>query len=126
VRNNRSRFEESFLRAQRMKLSDAIKKLQGQESKRSATAAQIEGRRRDLLATYTGDPTAANRQLERILKGNDLTDVSYLLRGLRVSRSVGRVVIMSGGRLAGYGTGFLIEPRQRWRVWRRPLPSLDA
>jgi hypothetical protein len=24
------------------------------------------------------------------------------------------------------GTGFLIEPRQRWRVWRRSVPSLDA
>ena len=33
-----------------------------------------------------------------------------LLRGLVVARSVGRVVIRQRGRVAGYGTGFLVAP----------------
>lgn len=49
---------------------------------------------------------------ERILGQNDLMSVSYLEYGLRVSRSVGRVLICnSSNRLIGYGTGFMVSPR---------------
>jgi endonuclease I/V8-like Glu-specific endopeptidase len=49
---------------------------------------------------------------ERVLGRSDLTSVCFLERGLKVSRTVGRVRIGdSRGRLSGYGTGFLVSPR---------------
>lgn len=54
------------------------------------------------------------RQLvqERILGQNDLMPVSYLEYALRVSQSVGRVIIRSNSlRVIGYGTGSIISPR---------------
>jgi endonuclease G, mitochondrial len=54
------------------------------------------------------------RQLvqERILGQNDLMPVSYLEYALRVSQSVGRVIIRSNSlRVIGYGTGSMISPR---------------
>lgn len=49
---------------------------------------------------------------ERILGQNDLMSVSYLEYGLRVSRSIGRILIRnSSNRLVGYGTGFMVSPR---------------
>lgn len=50
--------------------------------------------------------------LERILNGNDLMPINYLEKGLRASRSVGRVSICnSAGQVIGFGTGFLVAPR---------------
>lgn len=47
--------------------------------------------------------------LERILKGNDLTNINYLDKGQHVAQSVGRINVKSRhGRLLGYGTGFLV------------------
>ena len=54
------------------------------------------------------------RQLvqERVLGQNDLMPVSYLEYALRVSQSVGRVIIRSSSlRVIGYGTGSMISPR---------------
>jgi endonuclease G, mitochondrial len=54
------------------------------------------------------------RQLvqERVLGQNDLMPVSYLEYALRVSQSVGRVIIRSNSlRVIGYGTGSMISPR---------------
>jgi endonuclease G, mitochondrial len=59
-------------------------------------------------------PAADLRQLvqERILGQNDLMPVSYLEYALRVSQSVGRVIIRSNSqRVIGYGTGSMISPR---------------
>lgn len=48
---------------------------------------------------------------ERILNKNNLMSVNYLERGLRVSRSVGRVRIRSAqGQTLGFGTGFMVSP----------------
>jgi len=50
--------------------------------------------------------------VERIIGKNELMSAGFLIKGSRVCRSVGRVVIRSGsGSVLGYGTGFLISPR---------------
>ncbi len=54
------------------------------------------------------------RQLvqERVLGQNDLMPVSYLEYALRVSQSVGRVIIRNSSlRAIGYGTGSMVSPR---------------
>jgi endonuclease G, mitochondrial len=54
------------------------------------------------------------RQLvqERVLGQNDLMPVSYLEYALRVSQSVGRVIIRNSNlRVIGYGTGSMVSPR---------------
>ncbi|MDY7230187.1 endonuclease [Hyalangium rubrum] len=66
------------------------------------------------LRTKIVPATAEPAQLvyERVLGRSDLTSVCFLERGLKVSRSVGRVHIGdSRGRVVGYGTGFLVSPR---------------
>lgn len=51
-------------------------------------------------------------RLERAIGKNDLVEVSFLERGLRVARTVGRIWVGAGGdRPAAWGTGFLISPR---------------
>jgi endonuclease I/V8-like Glu-specific endopeptidase len=48
---------------------------------------------------------------ERQIGQNDLMSVSYLEFALQVSRSICRIIIRgSNGRVAGYGTGFLVSP----------------
>ncbi len=50
--------------------------------------------------------------LERVLGKNDLMSITYLERGLRVARSVGRVRIRNAaGTTRGFGTGSLVSPR---------------
>ena len=90
-------------------LERAIAQLKKDDSLRKASPKQI-ARRKDLLADQFDDPDMAEVRLERIMAGNDLTDISYLTTGLAKSRSVGRVVIRDHGRVIGYGTGFLVAP----------------
>lgn len=73
------------------------------------TADAIENRQRSLLQ-QNDDPALAQLRLERILQGNELTDINYLAQGLSCARSVCRIVLRKQGRLLGYGTGFLIAP----------------
>jgi len=62
------------------------------------------------LVPRTAEP--AQRVYERVLGRSDLTSVCFLERGLKVSRSVGRIHIGdSRGRVMGYGTGFMVSPR---------------
>lgn len=72
-------------------------------------AEAIENRQRTLLQ-QNDDPAIAQVRLERILQGNELTDINYLAQGLSCARSVCRIVIRRQGRLIGYGTGFLVAP----------------
>ncbi|MCA9045040.1 MAG: trypsin-like peptidase domain-containing protein [Planctomycetaceae bacterium] len=52
------------------------------------------------------DPT-----LERVLGGNDLMPIAYLLRGQQCARSVGRIRIRDkNGQGVGFGTGFFVSP----------------
>lgn len=66
---------------------------------------------RSLEALSPDMQTADVLGLERLLGRNDLVDVGFLERGYHASRAVGRIAIRSGGRVVGYGTGFLIAPR---------------
>ncbi len=50
-------------------------------------------------------------EFERILGSNDLVDINYLERGLQVSRSVCRIILIGpGGGERGYATGFMVSP----------------
>ncbi|HVG60135.1 MAG TPA: endonuclease [Hyalangium sp.] len=65
-----------------------------------------------LARVVPGTAEPAKLVYERVLGHSDLTSVCFLERGLKVSRTVGRVRIRdSRGRLGGYGTGFLVSPR---------------
>lgn len=103
----RERSNEAARRATAQNLENIIKSLW--DEKRRASQKQIEQRRTVLLEQYE-DPTIANVRLERILKGNDLSDITYLARGLLRARSVCRVVMREGSRVVGYGSGFLVAP----------------
>lgn len=90
-------------------LQQAVSRLQSPGQKLPASDQQRSGRRR-LLADAGVNASQIDMQLERILAGNDLTDINYLAIGLACAQSVGRVVIRQNGVVAGYGTGFLIAP----------------
>lgn len=101
--------QESLERVRPVELEGIIRRLAQQENRRKAGQRQIEQRRAALLRQVS-DPLVASVRLERILHGNDLTDITYLAQGLRCARSVCRVVIRDHRGLLGYGTGFLIAP----------------
>lgn len=86
-----------------------IRRLANTETRSLSSTDQRSGRRR-LLSSQTGDRVLADQRLERILAGNDLTDISYLAIGLLRARAVGRIVIRRNGQLLGYATGFLAAP----------------
>ncbi len=76
-----------------------------------ASAADLAERRRFIQQTSESS-AEAQVSYERIIRGNELQDVNYLIRGTRAARAVGRIAIRErNGRLAGYGTGFLISDR---------------
>jgi endonuclease G, mitochondrial len=104
-----SEIKASAARAEAANLEGVIRRLSQTET-RVATRRQVE-QRRATLNRQIDDPEVVASRIERILNGNDLTDISYLLRGAACSRSVGRVVIRRKGKLIGYGTGFLVAPQ---------------
>lgn len=91
-------------------LEQAVQRLRSATTRPVRDRRQTENRRR-LLAKQTTDSALADIQLERILAGNDLTDINYLAIGLQRARSVGRILLREHGRPAGFATGFLIAPR---------------
>ncbi len=67
-------------------------------------------RMRTQVVPCTAEP--AQLVYERVMGRSDLTSVCFLERGLKVSRTVGRIHIGdSRGRVLGYGTGFMVSPR---------------
>ncbi|MFL6565451.1 MAG: trypsin-like serine peptidase, partial [Burkholderiales bacterium] len=108
MRNGTNRFKASLARAKAAHLDTLLKDVQVDEE-REATAQQVEARRL-AIQRDVADPLAARVRLERILKGNDLSDISYLEQGLAAGRPVCRIVLRRNGSLVGYGTGFLIAP----------------
>lgn len=90
-------------------LEAVIAALRRDDTRRLANPAQ-QANRRAQLAAQLNDPELADRQLERILRGNDLTDINYLAIGSGRARSAGRIVIRQNRRLLGYATGFLVAP----------------
>jgi endonuclease G len=64
-----------------------------------------------LAREATATSEEAQGMFERIIKGNDLTGIAYLEKGLRAAKAVGRVSVCdSSGEALGFGTGFLIAP----------------
>jgi endonuclease G, mitochondrial len=64
-----------------------------------------------LAREATATPAEAQGMFERIIKGNDLTGINYLEKGLRAAKSIGRIhVLDSSGQPLGFGTGFLVAP----------------
>eukprot|EP00439_Symbiodinium_sp_Y106_P089544 s1_g2080.t1 len=65
-----------------------------------------------LVADAKSNPSVGVHLLERIIDENELLDVSFLTLGNHLSHGVARVQIRSSsGRVAGYGTGFLVSDR---------------
>ncbi|HEY7241766.1 MAG TPA: DNA/RNA non-specific endonuclease [Burkholderiales bacterium] len=108
MRAGTDRFKASLTRAKAAHLDSLLKGVRVDEE-REATASQVEARRLAIQRNLA-DPLAARVRLERILKGNDLSDISYLEQGLVAGRPVCRIVLRRNGSLVGYGTGFLVAP----------------
>ena len=104
-----STINETASRAKEFKLEKIIEDLAGEKEPRVVSKKQIEDRR-TILYQQIDNPVEAGIRLERILQGNELTDISYLAQGIICSKSVARIIIKKGGRLVGYGTGSLIAP----------------
>lgn len=107
--NTREIAAQATRRAAAEHVGQAIDELAKGHEERAPSPAQVAAREAALLDTVR-DPDAAGRRLERVLGGNDLTDINYLSRGIRASRAVCRIEIRRNGRLEGYGTGFLVAP----------------
>jgi len=90
-------------------LETIIETLRKDDTHRRANPTQ-QANRREQLTAQLNDAELAQRQLERIMQGNDLTDINYLAIGMERARSVARVVIRQNRRLLGYATGFLVAP----------------
>jgi len=108
MRTGTDRFKASLARAKAAHLDALLKDVHVDET-REASAQQVEARRL-AIQRDVADPLAARVRLERILKGNDLSDISYLEQGLAAGRSVCRIALRRNGSLVGYGTGFLVAP----------------
>jgi endonuclease G, mitochondrial len=86
-----------------------MRRLGIETSKRGALCADTA---RAFTQVVPGTAEPARLVYERVIGRNDLTSVCFLERGLKVARSVGRVRIGDArGRLAGFGTGFMVSPR---------------
>jgi endonuclease G, mitochondrial len=65
-----------------------------------------------LVAAVRSEPETAKIVLERIIgEHNELQPVTFLTRGAKVARTVGRVSLRRAGRLIPIGTGFLVAPQ---------------
>lgn len=74
-------------------------------------AKRLQARQR-FLNESLGNTNSAREFQERIIQGNELQDVNYLARGARAANAIARVAMRDqSGRLAGYGSGFLVTPR---------------
>src|SRR5262245_16102038 len=108
MRTGTDRFKASLARAKAAHLDSLLKDVSVDEE-REAAAGEVAARRLAIQRNLA-DPLAARVRLERILKGNDLSDISYLEQGLVAGRPVCRIVLRLNGSLVGYGTGFLVAP----------------
>ena len=105
---NESIVREATKRANAENIQGKIEAL-AEVNNREATDRQKEQRLNTLL-NEVGNSSVAQKRLERILKGDDLTDISYLSLGVLRARTVCRVVICCSNVEEGYGTGFLVAP----------------
>jgi endonuclease G len=66
-------------------------------------------------ALYSDGVTVSGADFERMMGSNDLLDLNYLLRGLLVSQSVARIMLLGNpsdiGDIRGVATGFMVSPQ---------------
>jgi endonuclease G len=74
-----------------------------------ATDDQLADRRR-FLAESLGDRIRAETTYERVIEGNELQPVNYLIRGAAAAKPVCRLRFRDGAGNTGFATGFLIAP----------------
>jgi endonuclease G len=106
---DQSNMREAIRRARADNVKEKIQALSAKEIRPLPSAEQIE-HRLDTLTKQVGNRDEAARRLERILKGDDLTDIKYLLQGVLCARSICRIVVHTEGASPSYGTGFLVAP----------------
>ena len=86
-------------------------------------------RMRQLLA-QTDDAVSARIGLERIISGNELDSINYLVKGTVASRSVCRIQLRDArANLLGYASGFLIGPGLMMtnnHVFGRPADAINS
>lgn len=102
------RVQKAIQRSAGIDLKEVREEARTQLPSQMAGREELEARRRYFMQV-SEDTSQAELAYERIIHGNELQDVNYLARGVRVARAVGRISIREpNGRLSGYGTGFLI------------------
>lgn len=88
-----------------------LRELRRTQTPEDAESPQRLTQRLLLTREAAATPAEAQGQFERIIKGNDLTGINYLEKGMLAAKSVGRVHVRdSSGEPLGFGTGFLISP----------------
>ena len=82
------------------------------ESDRSRFVSEKQRQQRfRALMDQMRDPLAATTILERIIGGNDLVGINYLVIGAQRARAVCRIHLRDAlGTTVGFGTGFLVAP----------------
>ena len=101
--------DESIQRAKTDDIKEQIRNSADKENIPPPSQEQIKHRLRT-LREQIGDRQEARKRLERILKGDDLTDIIYLSRGVQCARSICRIIVRRDAEQASYGTGFLVAP----------------
>jgi endonuclease G, mitochondrial len=93
------------------------------------TVPQKQRRYRQLLA-QTRDAKSAQAGLERIINGNDLDSINYLVKGTIASHPVCRIQLKdASSNLVGYASGFLIGPgvlMTNHHVFGRPADATNS
>jgi endonuclease G len=107
--------QEQILKASRRKgdwdVSAAATRAKNSKPEELNSAKLLENRR-NFLTQSLGETRGISEFHERIIQGNELQDVNYLARGARAAEAVARVAMREpNGRLAGYGSGFLVTPK---------------
>ncbi len=88
-----------------------LRELRRTQTPEDAESPQRLTQRLLMAREVTATPAEAQGMFERIIKGNDLTGINYLEKGLRAAKSIGRIhVLDSSGEPLGFGTGFLVAP----------------
>src|SRR5262249_37056636 len=86
---------------------DALARALGEASRASRVSGSQRRHRLRELFDQARDPVVARTLLERIIEGNDLVGVNYLLIGAARAHAVCRIHLCNGaGSTVGYGTGF--------------------
>lgn len=107
------------------RLTEAVRAARAPISRRATTVDLIE-KRRDHLSFAGAQPS--DKELERMLNGNDLVDEFYLERALVAAKAVCRLAILTTeGR--GWATGFMVSPElllTNWHVFNEAKDAINS